>query len=84
VKVIGDPEGAGPWPAEPFGVIDPTADAPIRVIDTSTMPEVNVPEEERGPTREYLVRFDEPQFDCDGDGPFRAAVIWEKYLQPHP
>jgi len=40
------------------------------------MPEVNVPEKERGPTREYLVRFDEPQLDCDGD--FRAAVICEK------
>ena len=30
---------------------------------------------------EYLVHFDEPQLDCDGAGPYRAAVIWEKYLR---
>jgi hypothetical protein len=29
-----------------------------------------------------MVVFDEPQLDGDGDGPYRAAVIWETYLLP--
>jgi len=43
---------------------------------------VNVPASEKGPTREYMVVFDEPQLDTDGDGPYSVAVIWEKYLRP--
>lgn len=82
VKVIRDPRWAGPWPSEPTGVIDPDADFPIRVLDLAAMPEVNVPDADRGPMREFLVRFDEPQRDGDGAGPYHAAVIWEKYLQP--
>lgn len=31
--------------------------------------------------REYSVTFDEPQFDADGDGPYRKAVIWDRYLE---
>jgi hypothetical protein len=29
----------------------------------------------------YSVRFDESQFDADGDSPYRKAVIWERYLE---
>jgi hypothetical protein len=46
------------------------------------MPEVNVPDADRRPMPEYLVRFDQPQIDCEGDGPFDSAVVWEKYLRP--
>lgn len=28
----------------------------------------------------YWVWFDEPQFDADGDGPYRGAGIWESAL----
>jgi hypothetical protein len=28
----------------------------------------------------YWVRFDEPQYDADGDGPFRGGQIWESAL----
>ena len=28
----------------------------------------------------YWVWFDEPQFDADGDGPFRGGQIWENAL----
>ena len=28
----------------------------------------------------YWVWFDEPQFDADGDGPYRAGSIWESAL----
>ena len=76
-----DPAWDGPWPAEPLGIIDPEADAPIRVLDLAAMPEVNVPDADRRPMPEYLVHFDEPQLDSDGAGPYRSAVIWEKYLR---
>jgi hypothetical protein len=79
---VRDPDWNGPWPSEPLGTIDAHAAAPIRVIDLATMPEVNVPDSDRHPMAEYLVRFDEPQIDCDGAGPFTSAVIWEKYLRP--
>jgi len=81
VKVVKDSDWNGPWPAEPTGAIDPDADAPIRVLDLATMPEVNVPDSDRGPMREFLVRFDEPQRDGDGTGPYSSAVIWEKYIR---
>lgn len=81
VRVVKDPAWNGPWPAEPFGVIDRDADAPIRVLDLAAMPEVVVPDEDRGPMPEYLVRFDEPQLDGDGQGPYVSAVIWAKYLR---
>ena len=28
----------------------------------------------------YWVWFDEPQYDADGDGPYRAGSIWESAL----
>ena len=28
----------------------------------------------------YWVRFDEPQFDADGDGPYRGGQVWESAL----
>lgn len=81
VRVVKDPRWNGPWPSEPLGVIDPAADAPIRVLDLAVISEVNVPDEHRGPMPEYLVRFDEPQLDGDGGGPYQSAVIWSKYLR---
>lgn len=79
--MIRDPRWPGPWPSEPTGVIDPSARAPVRVLDLRAMPEVNVPDADRGPMREFLVQFDEPAYDGDGAGPYSAAVIWEKYLR---
>ena len=81
VRVIRDPDWNGPWPAQPVGVIEPFMGEPFAVLDTARIP-VNVPDEERGPIREYMVRFDEPQLDADGDGPYAVATIWEKYLEP--
>lgn len=81
VKVVKDSQWEGPWPDEPIGIIDPDADFPVRVLDLATMPEITVPDADRGPMREFLVRFDEPQRDGDGAGPYTSAVIWEKYLR---
>lgn len=29
----------------------------------------------------YWVNFDEPQLDANGDGPYRKAYIWARYLE---
>lgn len=80
VKVVQDPQWAGPWQHDFLGtIVGPKV--PARVIDLAAMPEVNVPDSDRGPMREFYVQFDEPQADCDGLT-YRAAVIWEKYLRP--
>ena len=81
VKVVQDPEWPRPWRQEFLGtIVGPKV--PARVIDLAAMPEVNVPDADRGPMREFHVQFDEPQEDCDGAGRYPAAVIWEKYLRP--
>lgn len=33
-----------------------------------------------GTNRVYWIWFDKPQYDADGDGPYRAGSIWEKAL----
>ncbi len=33
-----------------------------------------------GTNTTYWVWFDEPQYDADGDGPYRAGQIWESAL----
>ena len=73
VKLRLDPNWRGPWPGEPLGVIEPILGEPYRLVDAVGGGEFE---------REYMVRFDEPQMDGDGDGPYRAAVIWGRYLQP--
>ncbi len=35
----------------------------------------------KGPVVSYMVRFDEPQIDPDGDGPYKSADIEEEYLE---
>jgi hypothetical protein len=82
VKVIRDPGWPGPWPNEPVGVIEPILGEAFRVVDLND-PSINVPDSDRRLMREYLVQFDEPQLDTSGEGPYRAAVIWEKYLTPN-
>lgn len=37
---------------------------------------------EKGPVRLVYVKFETPQFDGDGDGPYRGTEIPEKYLTP--
>lgn len=71
VRVIKDPEWDGPWPTEPLGTIEPAL--PDQVFLTN--------DTEWGRVREYKVRFDEPARDADGQGPYRAAVIWQQYLR---
>jgi hypothetical protein len=60
----------GPWPTEPIGRITyRDAETPYRAVQTP-----------KGVRRMWLVTFDEPQYDADGDGPYASSEILEKYL----
>lgn len=70
VRVVQDPSWEGPWAREFHGVIDTTG-APEPIAHPQAQPgEWN-----------YWVSFDEPEYDADGDGPFRKAQIWGRYIQ---
>ena len=66
VRVRQDPDfPPGPWPAEPLGVV---TDGPEEVPGRG------------GPMPTYWIRFDEPQVDVDGDGPYESSQVLGKYL----
>jgi hypothetical protein len=71
VLVVKDTEWDGPWREEFLGVID-TVGAPEPVTHASA----------RSGELKYWVSFDLPQFDAAGDGPYRGAQIWGRYLRP--
>lgn len=79
VKVRRAPDWSGPWPTEPLGIIEPFLGQPFRLVDR--VRPAGQRRRERM-LREFWVVFDEPQTDGDGDGPYRAAAIWETYLEP--
>ncbi|MEU6240792.1 ferrous iron transport protein A [Streptomyces sp. NPDC047024] len=69
VRVIKDPDWDGPYPVEFYGTVVATqVPFPVR----------------NGRGREgelvYMVRFDEPQHDSDGLGPYRGGEVWGRYL----
>ena len=70
VRVIQDQDWGGPWREVFLGTIDRTL-APQRVNNRVA----------RAGELEYSVTFDEPQVDASGDGPYRKAVIWDRYLE---
>ncbi|WP_234443363.1 hypothetical protein [Streptomyces sp. NRRL B-24484] len=71
VTVVRDPEWDGPWQREFEGTID----------DFGPPESVDHPLAHRGELM-YWVDFDDPQLDADGDGPYRRAQIWDRYLKP--
>jgi hypothetical protein len=70
VRVVKDQSWDGPWRSEFTATIDATI-IPLLVDHASA----------RSGEREYSVVFDSPQLDADGDGPYRKAVIWDRYLE---
>ena len=70
VRVIQDPEWSGPWRAVFRGTIDRTV--PPQLVRHRLAHDGE---------REYSVTFEEPQVDAAGDGPYRKAVIWDRYLE---
>jgi hypothetical protein len=73
VRVIKDANCDGPWQTEFVGTID-TMGAPENIDN---------PHAEPGELA-YWVRFDEPQLDSLGYGPYRKALIWGRYLRSIP
>jgi hypothetical protein len=72
VRVVPDPDsGLSPWPGQPTATViaSPTGEA---FEETSTR---------RGLRRTYWVRFDEPQLDLDGDGPYTSSQVLDLHLQ---
>ncbi|MEV0263874.1 DUF6193 family natural product biosynthesis protein [Streptomyces sp. NPDC050617] len=70
VTVIRDPSWNGPWQDEFPGTID----------DLGT-PEPAQQANAREGELAYWVTFDEPQYESNGDGPYRKAQISEQYLR---
>nr|BFE56417.1 hypothetical protein GCM10020063_009430 [Dactylosporangium thailandense] len=70
VRVVKDADWDGPWRHEFLGTIDDMG-APEPVLHDRAWP---------GELK-YWITFDEPQFDHAGDGPYRKAQIWSRYLQ---
>jgi hypothetical protein len=56
-------------PAEVTAISGPW-DCGISRLETSAL----------GTNRTYWVWFDEPQYDADGDGPYKGGSIWESAL----
>jgi hypothetical protein len=71
VKVLRDKNWDGPWQREFYGAISAMG-APEPIDHPMAHPQELA----------YWVTFEEPQFDCDGDGPYRKAEVWGRYLQP--
>ena len=69
VRVTRDPQHGGPWANEFLGVISPMG-IPEPVRHACAHPDELA----------YWVTFDEPQFDSQGDGPYRKAQVWGRYL----
>lgn len=69
VRVVHDRAWHGPWLQEFSGTVSAMA-APVPI---------RIPRAEAGEL-EYWVEFDQPQRDADGDGPYRKALIWARYL----
>ena len=70
VRVVKDLEWDGPWREEFLATID-SVGAPEPITHPSA----------RSGELKYWVAFDEPQLDAAGDGPYRAAQIWGRYLR---
>ena len=70
VTVIRASDWDGPWQAEFPGT-----------IDAAHAPEPNEHAQALSGELLYWVTFDTPQHDSDGDGPYRKAQIWGRYLR---
>jgi hypothetical protein len=76
VKVRRDPEyGPGPWPDEPTGMVAAHPGAPEGEAWVATTTRLGV-------RRSYWIRFDSPQRDADGDGPYSESEVLDRYLLP--
>ncbi|WP_330287658.1 ferrous iron transport protein A [Streptomyces sp. NBC_00576] len=73
VTVIRDPDWDGPWQVEFPGTINAMG-APVPNEHAHALSGELL----------YWVTFDAPQYDSGGDGPYRKARIWGRYLRTDP
>lgn len=73
VRVMRDLDWDGPWQIEFRGT-----------IDAMGAPEPNQHAQALSGELLYWVNFDTPQYDSAGDGPYRKARIWGRYLRAEP
>ncbi|MFE2528283.1 ferrous iron transport protein A [Streptomyces sp. NPDC059382] len=71
VTVVPDMNGNGGWQVEFPGT-----------IDAMGAPEPNEHAQALTDELKYWVAFDERQYDTAGEGPYRKAQIWGRYLKP--
>jgi len=72
VEAVSD-DDRSPWPDEPSGIITGIGGAAIQRVTNSG-----------GPTRIWIVEFDEPQTHADGTSGHSRAQVHEKYLHLAP
>jgi hypothetical protein len=68
------------WARGATGVISEPPDAVTAISGTWDEDLTRQETSALGTNTVYWVWFDEPQFDADGDGPYRAGSIWESAL----
>ncbi|MFD8611714.1 ferrous iron transport protein A [Streptomyces sp. NPDC059631] len=73
VTVVRDPDWGGPWQVEFPGTIDAMG-APVPNEHAQALSGELL----------YWVAFDAPQCDSNGDGPYRKAQVWGRYLRTKP
>lgn len=73
VRVVRAQDWDGPWQVEFAGT-----------IDAMGAPEPNEHAQALHGELLYWVTFDAPQYDSGGDGPYRKAQIWGRYLRAEP
>ncbi|TRV81621.1 ferrous iron transport protein A [Streptomyces sp. 130] len=74
VVVVRDADWDGPWQAVEF----------TGTVDAAIAPEPNAHPQALDGELVYMVAFDSPQYTSDGDGPFRKAQVWGRYLRGEP
>ncbi|WP_077800663.1 ferrous iron transport protein A [Streptomyces sp. JHA26] len=73
VTVVRDRGWDGPWQVEFPGTIDAMG-APVPNEHAQALSGELL----------YWVTFDAPQYDSNGDGPYRKAQVWGRYLRTEP
>ena len=69
VRILKDPLFVGPWQKEFLATVDGVERA-----------QHLTPESARRNKFVYMVSFDEPQLDGDGDGPYTAGEVLSQYV----
>lgn len=68
------------WAQGSKGTVSPPPDAVIALSGPWDPNLTRIEHSALGANTVYWVWFDEPQYDADGDGPYRGGQIWETAL----